>query len=130
MTSKEILRALQAGEISLEEAKNQLTAAVKAGPAQPPQSSTSSAGQGTSSRSSQLVVDLHEVAPGVIQVTMQDRVNKNAFSEELASGLIRAFAGIEANSNYKAAIITGHDNYFFTGGTPDALLSIHDGKSR
>jgi polyketide biosynthesis enoyl-CoA hydratase PksI len=40
------------------------------------------------------VVQLQEIAPGVAQITMQDRVHKNTFSIELTSGLIDAFQHI------------------------------------
>lgn len=76
----------------------------------------------------QPAVGLHEVEPGIIQVTMQDRMNKNTFSQELIIGLIRSFRSIEANSNYKVVILTGYDSYFASGGTKESLLSIYEGK--
>jgi polyketide biosynthesis enoyl-CoA hydratase PksI len=76
----------------------------------------------------QSVVDLHEVEPGIVQITMQDRINKNTFSVELVKGLIQSFEAIEANSNYKVVILTGYDNYFASGGTQEGLLSIYDGE--
>lgn len=76
------------------------------------------------------VVDLSEVAPGVLQVTMQDRQNKNTFSPELMHGLVEAFAHIEANPCYRAVILTGYDTYFASGGTKEGLHSIQQGRSK
>ena len=74
------------------------------------------------------VVVAQEVEPGIVQVTMQDRVNKNAFSKELVYGLIDTFKEIQANRNNKVIILTGYDNYFASGGTKEGLLAIHEGK--
>ena len=74
------------------------------------------------------VVDFREIEPDIVQVTMQDRVNKNTFSEGLLSGLITTFEAIQANSSYKVVILTGFDNYFASGGTKEALLAIYEGK--
>ena len=73
------------------------------------------------------VVDVREIEPGIVQVTMQDRVQKNALSRELVVGLYQAFAAINASEHCKVVILTGYDNYFCTGGTKDGLLSIQDG---
>ena len=77
----------------------------------------------------QPVVELREVEPGIVQLTMQDRVHKNTFSQELIRDLIQSFATIHANSNYKVVILTGYDTYFATGGTQEGLLAIHEGKA-
>jgi polyketide biosynthesis enoyl-CoA hydratase PksI len=74
-------------------------------------------------------VDLREVEPGIVQVTMQDRVNKNTLSYELTLGLIEAFKSIHDNPNYKVVVLTGYDSYFCTGGTQEGLLAICDGKT-
>lgn len=76
------------------------------------------------------VVQVIEVEPGIIQVTMQDRVHKNTFSKALLQGLIEAFQMIQANDQYKVVILTGYDNYFASGGTQEVLLSIQEGKSK
>lgn len=76
----------------------------------------------------QSAVTLHEIEPGIIQLTMQDRVHKNTFSEEMILGLTQSFESIRNNSNSKVAILTGYDNYFSSGGTQEGLLGIHDGK--
>ncbi|WP_217563200.1 polyketide synthase [Paenibacillus sp. GbtcB18] len=77
----------------------------------------------------QPVVDLREVGPGIVQITMQDKINKNTFSIELIKGLIHAFESIKKNVNYKVVILTGYDNYFSSGGTKESLLSIHERKN-
>jgi polyketide biosynthesis enoyl-CoA hydratase PksI len=76
----------------------------------------------------QAVVSLHEIEPGIVQVTMQDRVYKNTFTEEFMSCLMEAFASIQENSSYKVVILTGYDTYFSSGGTQDLLLGIYNGK--
>jgi polyketide biosynthesis enoyl-CoA hydratase PksI len=76
----------------------------------------------------QSVVDLHEVESGIVQVTMQDRVHKNSFSQELILGLTQSFKSIQADEKYKVVILTGYDSYFSTGGTQKGLLAIHEGK--
>lgn len=74
------------------------------------------------------VVDVQQIEPGIVKVTMQERVHKNTFSDELTVGLIEAFAAIQANASYKVVILTGYDSYFASGGTQEGLLAIHKGK--
>src|SRR5258707_6019920 len=76
------------------------------------------------------VVDVRQVEPSIIQITMQDRVHKNTFSAELINGLIEAFASIEAAASCKAVILTGYDSYFASGGTQETLLALHEGHER
>jgi len=76
------------------------------------------------------VIQLQEIDTGVVQVTMQDRANKNTFSKELMSGLVDAFARIRANSSYRAVVVTGYDSYFCSGGTQDSLLMLHEGQGK
>ena len=76
----------------------------------------------------QSVVDLQEIEPGIVQLTMQDRVHKNTFSEDLTRGLIESFEAIRANSTYKTVILTGFDTYFASGGTQEGLLAIYQGE--
>jgi polyketide biosynthesis enoyl-CoA hydratase PksI len=75
------------------------------------------------------VVLLQEIEPEIVMLTMQDRVHKNTFSEELTVGLIEGFNTIKENSNYKVVILTGYDTYFASGGTQEGLLSIFEGKA-
>jgi 4-carboxy-3-alkylbut-2-enoyl-[acp] decarboxylase len=78
----------------------------------------------------QSVVNFHEIQPDIVQITMQDRVYKNTFSDELLQGLIQSFELINTNSNYKVVILTGYDSYFASGGTKEGLLAIYEGKAQ
>lgn len=75
------------------------------------------------------VVELKEIKPGIALIKMQDRENKNTFTNELLLGIREAFAEVDKNSKYKVMVITGYDNYFATGGTKDALLAIQEGNA-
>jgi polyketide biosynthesis enoyl-CoA hydratase PksI len=75
-------------------------------------------------------VQLHEIAPGIVQVTMQDRQSKNAFSAELVGGLLDAFKRIRAESRWRAVVLTGFDTYFCSGGTQEGLLSLQEGRGK
>jgi acyl transferase domain-containing protein/enoyl-CoA hydratase/carnithine racemase/acyl carrier protein/ribosomal protein S18 acetylase RimI-like enzyme len=76
------------------------------------------------------VIDLHEIEPGILQLTMQDRVHKNMFSRELLQGLVRAFETLRADGYYKAVILTGYDGFFSSGGTKEILFAIQEGKMK
>lgn len=76
------------------------------------------------------VVKLEEITPYVVEITMEDRHNKNTFSYELVEGLIEAFRKIESSDAYRVAILTGYENYFCSGGTKEGLLAIYEGKSK
>ena len=78
----------------------------------------------------QSVVDVHEVEQGILQITMQDRVHKNTFTDELVRDLVQSFELIQANASYKVVILTGYDNYFASGASKEKLLAIHEGKER
>jgi polyketide biosynthesis enoyl-CoA hydratase PksI len=71
-----------------------------------------------------------EIEPGIVQITMQDRVNKNTFSRELAEGLIGAFSAVRADARHRVVILTGYDSYFASGGTKEGLLFLSEGKGR
>jgi polyketide biosynthesis enoyl-CoA hydratase PksI len=73
------------------------------------------------------VLCVREIEPGVVQLTMQDRAHKNAFTRDLVLALHRAFAAINADERCKVVVVTGYDNYFCTGGTREGLLSIQGG---
>lgn len=73
---------------------------------------------------------LEELTSTIVQITMQDRVTKNAFSPELSGGLIGAFEIIKHNPQWKVAILTGFDSYFASGGTQQSLLDIQGGKKK
>lgn len=72
------------------------------------------------------VVTFAELDQGVVLLTMQDRLNKNAFSPALIDGLFRAYERIASTDRYKAVVLTGYDTYFATGGTKESLLALHD----
>jgi polyketide biosynthesis enoyl-CoA hydratase PksI len=74
-------------------------------------------------------VDLQVVEPGIAQVTMQDRINKNTFSKELIQGLVQSFEKIRDDTAIKTVILTGYDTYFASGGTQEGLLAIYEGKT-
>ncbi|TQV85996.1 polyketide synthase [Aliikangiella coralliicola] len=76
------------------------------------------------------VIELTEVDEGIIQIKMQDKVNKNTFSDALTQGLIEAFETIKNQLQYKVVILTGFDSYFASGGTQEALLYLSDGKGK
>ncbi|MET3210644.1 UNVERIFIED_CONTAM: polyketide biosynthesis enoyl-CoA hydratase PksI [Paenibacillus sp. PvR008] len=76
------------------------------------------------------VVECREIETGIVQVTLQDREQKNTFTEGLVRGLIEAFEEIAANERCKAVILTGYGNYFCSGGTMEGLLAIHEGRGR
>ncbi|RSZ60417.1 SDR family NAD(P)-dependent oxidoreductase [Massilia atriviolacea] len=76
------------------------------------------------------VVTVTAHADGVVVVGMQDRDDKNMFSEALVGGLKEAFAHIEQTPGYKAVVLTGYDSYFATGGTMETLLAIQDGQAQ
>jgi polyketide biosynthesis enoyl-CoA hydratase PksI len=76
------------------------------------------------------VVHLKEVEPGIVQVTLEDRVHKNTFSEALCLGLVDAFQQIQQQPAYKVVILTGYDTYFCSGGTRELLLDLSDGKGK
>ncbi len=63
-------------------------------------------------------------------ITMQDKVSKNAFSDELIDGLVAAFDSVRNNENCKVVILTGYDTYFASGGTIEGLISLHEGKKK
>ena len=76
------------------------------------------------------VVELCEIAPHIVQVTMQDRLHKNTFSKELISGLITAFESIGKDKSIKVVILTGYDSYFSSGGTQEELLTLQAGNMK
>lgn len=74
------------------------------------------------------VVDVADACAGVVLVTMQDRANKNTFSDALIRGLTEAFARIGEREDCKAVVLTGYDNYFSSGGTQEGLRDLFEGK--
>jgi polyketide biosynthesis enoyl-CoA hydratase PksI len=77
---------------------------------------------------SEPIVDVATLEPGIVQVRMQDRANKNTFTEELIAGLTAAFAGLAARADCKVVILTGYDHYFSSGGTQAGLRDLFEGR--
>lgn len=75
-------------------------------------------------------VEFREVEPGIVQLTMQDRVNKNTFSPALIQGLTAAFQAVDEHTGYKAVIVTGYDTYFSCGGTQSGLMALQEGRAK
>ncbi|EMI4893635.1 TPA: polyketide synthase [Pseudomonas aeruginosa] len=76
------------------------------------------------------LVQLEQITPAIVQVTMADRVHKNGFSTGLAQALIRAFETVRSNPAWKVMVLTGYDTYFCTGGTQEMLLELADGRGQ
>jgi polyketide biosynthesis enoyl-CoA hydratase PksI len=76
------------------------------------------------------IVAVTDLEPGIVQVTMQDRVNKNTFTDGLIAGLTTAFADIGARPDCKVVILTGYDSYFSSGGTQEGLRDLFEGKMK
>jgi len=74
------------------------------------------------------IVELTELEAGIIQVRMQDRLNKNTFTNALIRGLTDAFETIKARGDWKVVVLTGYDNYFSSGGTQEGLRDLFEGK--
>jgi polyketide biosynthesis enoyl-CoA hydratase PksI len=76
------------------------------------------------------VLEIQELEPTVVQLTMQDRQHKNTFSLELITALFEAFTYIKTNTSYRAVVLTGYDSYFCSGGTQESLNMLHEGKGK
>lgn len=74
------------------------------------------------------VVHLEEIQPDIALIKMEDKENKNLFTQQFMEELCDAFETAENNEKYKVIIFTGYDNYFATGGTKETLLSIQEGR--
>jgi len=74
------------------------------------------------------VVDVADAGAGIVLVTMQDRANKNTFSDALIRELTEAFARIGEREDCKVVVLTGYDNYFSSGGTQEGLRDLFEGK--
>lgn len=74
------------------------------------------------------IIEVTELEAGIVQVRMQDRVNKNTFTNALIAGLTDTFASLKNREDCKAVILTGYDTYFSSGGTQEGLRDLYDGK--
>ena len=61
-------------------------------------------------------------------IKMQDRSNRNMFTEELVKGLIYYFKQINESKTIKTVIVTGYDEIFAMGGTKQTLENIANKK--
>lgn len=119
MNKDEILYAVKAGQIDPEMAAQELRKIIKVPQADLPDQPSLGAAAGSDSvlnQEQQLAVTITEIGAEIVQVTMQDRINKNTFSYELIAGLMHAFELIRINPNYKVVILTGYDSFFASGG--------------
>jgi acyl transferase domain-containing protein/enoyl-CoA hydratase/carnithine racemase/acyl carrier protein len=69
-------------------------------------------------------------ADGVLEVRMADRQARNLFSDAFSDGLREVFAHVERDDAVKVVVLTGYDNYFSSGGTPETLRAIHAGHAK
>ena len=76
------------------------------------------------------VVSLGSLGGGVYQLTLEDRTNKNTFSEDLSRGLFLGFERVAQEEDCRVLIVTGFDTYFASGGTQEGLLAIHDRRAK
>ena len=69
-------------------------------------------------------VSLQIIEESIAVITMQDRENRNMFSENLVRGLMAKVEEVKKNKQVKAIILTGYDNIFSMGGMQQQLLEI------
>jgi acyl transferase domain-containing protein/NAD(P)-dependent dehydrogenase (short-subunit alcohol dehydrogenase family)/acyl carrier protein/SAM-dependent methyltransferase len=75
-------------------------------------------------------VTLETVEGEIALVTMQDRANRNMFTDDLVLGLVKAFAAIREEARHKAVVVTGADGVFSMGATPRILTDIAESRAR
>lgn len=63
-------------------------------------------------------------------VKMQDKTNKNMFTQEMVAGLMSAFKTIHENEAVKVIIVTGYENIFCMGGTQESLIAIAERRAQ
>ena len=74
------------------------------------------------------IVAVEELEAGIVLLRMQDRENKNTFTEELIAGLTDAFHDVGERPACKVVILTGYDSYFSSGGTQEGLRELFEGR--
>lgn len=67
------------------------------------------------------------VGDSVMLLRVEDRQNKNTFSQVLTDELDTCLRTINKSENLKAVVLTGYDSYFLTGGSKEELLQLHEG---
>lgn len=75
------------------------------------------------------VVQVEEIAPGVVELTLLERAARNAFTPALMAGLTAAFEALRGASGCRAVVLTGHDSWFASGGTREGLLAMQEGRA-
>lgn len=71
------------------------------------------------------------ILPGqILLVKMEDRAEKNMFSDALVEGLNAVKDYVAASSSVKTVVLTGYENYFASGGNRESLVAIQEGKAR
>jgi polyketide synthase PksL/polyketide synthase PksN len=75
-------------------------------------------------------VTLEIIHNHIALVIMEDKENKNMFSESLIQGLEFTFDKIHQNKDIKVVVVTGYDNVFSMGGTQHQLNAIADEKNQ
>lgn len=71
---------------------------------------------------------MSEVKHGVALIRMEDRENKNLFTQEFTKQLTDMIERVEEDEQFRVIILTGFDHYFLSGGTKEALLDLQAGK--
>jgi acyl transferase domain-containing protein/enoyl-CoA hydratase/carnithine racemase/acyl carrier protein/NAD(P)-dependent dehydrogenase (short-subunit alcohol dehydrogenase family) len=75
-------------------------------------------------------VQLDIIENSIAIIRMQDRKNKNMFSENLVKAILKTFENVKANENIKAIVVTGYENIFCMGATQGSLENISSMKEK
>ncbi len=75
------------------------------------------------------VVTLEMADTNIALIRMQDRQNRNMFSNNLIGGLMKRFKELKGRDDVKAIIVTGYENVFSMGGTQEQLHGIASANS-
>ena len=74
------------------------------------------------------ILEFTDIGNGIAIVKMQDKVNKNTFTNELITELTNTFALIKKRTDLKVVILTGYDSYFSSGGSQEGLRGLFEGQ--
>ncbi|MYW14877.1 SDR family NAD(P)-dependent oxidoreductase, partial [Streptomyces sp. SID2955] len=75
-------------------------------------------------------VEFRLLEPGIALLVMRDGGGSNMFTDAMMSGLRRAFARVEEDDGVRAVVLTGTDDVFSMGATPEGLRTLAGGGSR
>ncbi|MEJ2621377.1 MAG: polyketide synthase [Candidatus Thiodiazotropha sp.] len=67
------------------------------------------------------------VGNSIMLLRVEDRQNKNTFSQALTNEIDICLQIINRSENLKAVVITGYDSYFLSGGSKQELFELHKG---